>query len=92
MYKLARRILKTKTCGGSTTQIYDKMLQTTRKSLLNLIFTLAMASKVTPTKLANIFDKEKIDEYAERFHAQLVRGEEKQREKTKKKLENICKK
>lgn len=75
------------------TQIYDRMLSATRKAMFRLVFALALASKITPTKLANAFDDEKTDDFAEKFSQKLIdkgrkQAEKKQKEKKKEEVDN----
>jgi len=73
----------TKTREGVT--VYDRMLSATRKTIFRLVFALAIACKVTPTKLANAFDDDKTDKYADDFSQKLVDKGKKQVAKEKNK-------
>lgn len=64
--------------------VYDRMLSATRKTIFRLIFALATACKVTPTKLANAYDTDKVDEYAEKFSQKLIDKGKKMAKKQKK--------
>lgn len=63
--------------------IYDRMLSATRKTIFRLIFALAMACKITPTKLANAYDTDKTDDYADKFSQKLIDKGRKMSEKAK---------
>lgn len=69
-------------------RIYDRMLSATRKTILRLVFALAMAVKITPTKLANAYDTDKTDDFAEKFSQALIDKGKKMAEKMKKELAN----
>ena len=85
MNKIFRKRTIVKTKEG--VRVYDRMLSATRKTIFRLVFALAMASKITPTKLANAFDNDKTDDYAEKFSQKLLDKGKKQAEKMKKKLQ-----
>ena len=73
MFKETRRITKRTTKEGSIYSFYDRMLNRVRGSLMRLMFALAIAAKVTPTKLASAFDVDKTDHFAKKFDENLVR-------------------
>lgn len=56
------------------------------QSLWRTIFSLAIATKITPKSLAVVFDEAKLTEYAQKFHDELGKKEKQLREKTKKDL------
>lgn len=65
---------------------YDSALDDTRKQMYRLVFALASALKVTPKRLANALFTQKVDEYAAKFHQELLNVEEKNLEKLEKEL------
>lgn len=75
--------------GGKEVVNLEDELDKVRKSLFQLIFALAMALKVSPSKLAKFFDEKKINEYAEKFHGALMKEDQKEQEKILKKLKKI---
>ncbi len=58
----------------------------TRKVLFQLLFALAMALRVSPKKLAKFYDEKKMDEYAQKFHDELLKADKDEKEKIKKAL------
>lgn len=84
-YNMFRKRTIVRTKEGVT--VYDRMLSATRKTIFRLVFALAIACKITPTKLANAFDNDKTDDYAEKFSQKLLDKGKKEAEKMKKKLQ-----
>ena len=60
-----------------------------RKTMFRLLFALAMALKITPKKLAKFYDEKKMDEYAQRFHDELLIADAKEKAKTLEKVKKI---
>lgn len=74
---------------GSTS--FDDKLTSAKKSMFRLIFAMAMILKITPKKLAKFFDEQKMDEYAQKFHDELLLANKKEMEKLKKDFEKELK-
>ncbi len=91
MYKTIRKIIKRTTNRGTTVSVYDSLLNRMRKTLMNMIFGVALANKITPKKLANSMLSEKTEKFAEEFSKELTNKAKKEQEKTQKKLDNIFK-
>lgn len=60
-----------------------------RKAFYKLVFALAIASKVTPKRLANAFNSEKVQDFASKFRDELVKLEQKEREKVMRTAEKL---
>ena len=60
-----------------------------RKTMFRLLFALAMALKITPKKLAKFYDEKKMDEYAQKFHDELLIADAKEKAKILEKIKKI---
>lgn len=65
---------------------FEDEVQKVKKTMFRLIFALAMSLRVTPKKLAKFFDADKVDEYARKFHDELLIVDQKEKEKIVKSL------
>lgn len=62
-----------------------------RKMFFKLIFALAMSVKVSPKKLAGMFDDKKTDDYAKKFHDELLLADQREQSKTEKAVKKVLK-
>lgn len=77
MWKILRRVSTVSEGEHDMTSVYDSYLNDAKKVMFQLIFSLASLVKITPKRLAVEFSKTKADEYAQKFHAELGKIQEK---------------
>lgn len=72
--EIFRQVKETK--GKQTlTKVYDSYFNELQKTILMLVFTMANLAKVSPKRLATMFAKGKIQDYANKFHLELEKIE-----------------
>jgi len=77
MYKLYR-MMKFRSKGDETkTKLYDRAIARVRKMMFRLVIAVAMAAGVTPTKLSNAYDEDKIKDFLLKFNEKVRKKQEK---------------
>ena len=71
MYKLKRSIKSTEEGGSIRSTLLERAVGGLSKNMYKLIFAVAISNKITPKKLANAFNKKKVEEFAFKFREEL---------------------